>query len=58
VLEWLSWFMPLTYSINAAKEAIVNTTVTAYYAANLGAVLAFALAALAIGGLTLRRQTR
>ncbi|MHB1066793.1 MAG: ABC transporter permease [Candidatus Nanopelagicales bacterium] len=58
VLEWLSWLMPLTYAINAAKEAIVNTTVTAYYAANLGAVLAFALAALAVGGLTLRRQTR
>lgn len=58
VLEWLSWLMPLTYAINAAKEAIVYTTVTAYYAANLGAVLAFALAALAVGGLTLRRQTR
>ncbi len=58
VLEWLSWLMPLTYAINAAKEAIVNTTVTAYYAANLGVVLAFALAALAVGGVTLRRQTR
>lgn len=58
VLEWLSWLMPLTYGMNAVFEAVAETSVTAYYLANVGAVLAFAVAALAVGGLTLRRQTR
>ena len=58
VLEWLSWLMPLSYSMNAVGEAIAHTTATGYYWANLGVVVGFSLAALALGGLTLRRQTR
>jgi ABC-2 type transport system permease protein len=58
VLGWLSWLMPLTYGMNAVFEAMEQPSVTAYYLVNLGVVLAFALAALAVGGLTLRRQTR
>jgi ABC-2 type transport system permease protein len=57
VLEWLSWLMPLSYSVDATSEAVVSTTVTAAYAVNVAVVLAFIAAALAVGGLTLRRQT-
>lgn len=58
VLEWLSWLMPLSYSIDATTEAVASSTVTTAYAVSLAAVLAFALGALALGGLTLRRQSR
>ena len=58
VLEWLSWLMPLSYSVDAASEAMTSSSVTAAYLIDMGAVLAFAFAALALGGLTLRRQTR
>lgn len=58
ILEWLSWLMPLSYAINATNEAVANSAVTQYYLANIGAVIAFSLAALAVGGLTMRRQTR
>ena len=57
LLEWLSWLMPLSYSIEAASQAIASTTVTSTYLVCLGAVLAFALGSLALGGVTLRRQT-
>lgn len=58
VLEWLSWLMPLSYSMDAVDEAIASTAATAYYWGNLAVVVAFSVAALALGGLTLRRQTR
>jgi ABC-2 type transport system permease protein len=58
VLEWLSWLMPLSYSMDAVDAAIADSAATGYYWANLGVVVAFSLAALALGGLTLRRQTR
>lgn len=57
LLEWLSWLMPLTYSIEAASEAITNASVTSAYLVSLAAVVGFALASLALGGITLRRQT-
>ena len=57
VLEWLSWLMPLTYSIEAASEAITSASVTSTYVVSLVAVVAFSLAALVLGGITLRRQT-
>lgn len=58
LLEWVSALMPMSYAIDATHEGMTNSTVTAAYVANLAAVIAFALAALAIGGLTLRRQSR
>lgn len=57
ILEWVSYLMPLSYAMTATFDAMVNATVTATYLLNLGAVLAFAAAALAIGGPTLRRQS-
>ena len=58
VLEWLSWLMPLSYSIDATMEAVANTTATKTYLFSMGMVIAFALASLAVGGVTLRRTTR
>jgi ABC-2 type transport system permease protein len=56
-LAWLSWLMPLSYSIDAASEAVAHATITSAYVVNVSVVLAFIVAALAVGGLTLRRQT-
>lgn len=57
VLEWLSWLMPLSYAVDATTEAVANTTVTSAYLISMTVVVAFAGGALAVGGLTLRRQT-
>ncbi len=57
ILEWLSWLMPLTYAIDAMAEAVAYPSATTAYLVNLGMILGFALVSLAIGGLTLRRQT-
>jgi ABC-2 type transport system permease protein len=57
ILEWLSWLMPLSYAIDAMSEAVAHSAVTSAYLVNIGMVIAFALVSLAIGGLTLRRQT-
>ncbi|MDD2858673.1 MAG: ABC transporter permease [Candidatus Nanopelagicales bacterium] len=58
VLEWISLAMPLTYAVQAAQAAVASTTITVDYAVNLGIVVACALVALVVGGLTLRRSTR
>ena len=57
-LEWLSWLMPLSYAIAATTDATSYGTLTSTYLVNLAAVLAFSFAALVVGGLTLRRQSR
>ncbi len=57
ILEWLSWLMPLTYAIDAMTEAVAHPSATSAYLVNIGIVIGFALVSLAIGGLTLRRQT-
>ena len=57
VLEWLSWLMPLSYSVDATNEAVSQASVTTAYLVSIAVVVAFALASLAVGGLTLRRQT-
>jgi ABC-2 type transport system permease protein len=57
VLEWLSYLMPLSYSMTATFDAMASPTVTASYLLNVAAVLGFSLVALAVGGLTLQRQT-
>ena len=57
VLEWLSWLMPLSYAVDATNEAVSASGVTSTYLVSMAAVIAFAAGALALGGLTLRRQT-
>ena len=58
LLEWLSWLMPLSYSVTATTDAAAHGSLTGGYLLNLAAVLAFAVVALVLGGLTLRRQSR
>ena len=57
ILEWLSWLMPLSYAVDATTEAVANDSVTSGYLISMAVVVAFAGGALAVGGLTLRRQT-
>lgn len=58
LLEWLSYLVPLSYSIDATREAALSSTATQAYVVNVCIVIGFALLALAVGGVTLRRQTR
>lgn len=57
VLELLSYAMPLTYAVNAAHDAVGSPVALGDYLLNLGIVLACAVGALVVGGLTLRRST-
>lgn len=62
VLEWISNVLPLTFAVEAMST--LSTTTSDAFAGvdpevwqNLGVVLAFAVAALALGAATLRRRT-
>lgn len=55
-LEEISTLLPLSYAVSA-MEAVADSPVAAGAAADLGVVVAFAAALLALGGLTLRRRT-
>jgi ABC-2 type transport system permease protein len=57
-LHTISWLMPLTYAYEALARATRPTPLGAAFAADVAAVLAFTLAALALGALTLPRRTR
>ncbi|MFA7323420.1 MAG: ABC transporter permease [Candidatus Nanopelagicales bacterium] len=58
VLEWLSYAMPLTYAVNATRDATTSTGLSWDYCINIAVLLGFSLAALVGGGLTLRRSTK
>jgi ABC-2 type transport system permease protein len=57
VLEAISWAMPMSYAIDATNDAVASSSVTATYLLSIAVVIGFSLLALAVGGLTLRRQT-
>lgn len=56
-LHAISWLMPLTYAYDALARATTPAPLDGAMAADIVAVLAFMLAALALGALTLRRRT-
>lgn len=58
VLEWISWAMPMSYAVDATNDAVSNPDISADFVLNILIVLAFAVAALGLGALTMRRQTR
>lgn len=57
-LQWLSDIMPLTYSVDAMKLITVNEHWTADLTRDLLVVTGFAIGALLLGSLTIRRQER
>jgi ABC-2 type transport system permease protein len=56
-LHALSWLMPLTYAYDALARATKPGPLDAAFAADVLAVAAFTIAALAVGAMTLRRRT-
>ena len=57
VLRWLSDVLPLSYAVDAMQRIAVSTTWTSAIGADIAIILAFTVAALVGGALTLRRQT-
>ncbi|HTR89337.1 MAG TPA: ABC transporter permease [Solirubrobacteraceae bacterium] len=56
-LHAISWLMPLTYAYDALARATAPAPLDGAMAADVLAVIAFTLASLAAGALTLRRRT-
>jgi ABC-2 type transport system permease protein len=56
-LHAISWLMPLTYAYDALARATRPAQLGGAMAADVIAVVAFTIAALALGSLTLRRRT-
>lgn len=57
-LETIAYCLPLTYAIDALNEIVHHTDVTTDAWRDLWVVLAFAVGALLLGALTLRRKTK
>ncbi len=55
-LQWFSDVMPLTYSVDAMKQVTFHSTWSGTLTRDLAVVLSFAIAALVLGALTIRRQ--
>lgn len=58
VLEAIAYCLPLTYAIDALNETVHHTDITGDAWRDLWVVLAFAIGALLLGALTLRRRTK
>lgn len=56
VLQWLADVFPLTYSVDAMKQITAHTGWSGTLTRDLSVVLIYALAALILGSLTIRRQ--
>jgi ABC-2 type transport system permease protein len=57
VLRWLSDVLPLSYAVDAMQRITVATTWTSAITADVAIIVAFTVAALVGGALTLRRRT-
>jgi ABC-2 type transport system permease protein len=57
VLRWLSDILPLSYAVDAMQRITAATTWTSAITADVAIILAFTVAALVGGALTLRRQS-
>jgi ABC-2 type transport system permease protein len=57
VLRWLSDVLPLSYAVDAMQRITTATSWTSAISADVAIILAFTVAALVGGALTLRRRT-
>jgi ABC-2 type transport system permease protein len=55
-LQWISYFLPLTYSVNAMQQVALHTTWTSSLTKDLSIVVVFGILALVLGSLTIKRQ--
>ncbi len=56
-LQWIARALPLTYAVDAMQQVTVASTVTSTYVRDAVIIAAAAVAALALGAVTLRRRT-
>jgi ABC-2 type transport system permease protein len=57
-LQWFADVMPLTYSVDAMKQVTTHSSWTATHTKDSVIVIAYALAALVLGSITIRRQEK
>jgi len=57
-LQWFADVMPLTYSVDAMKQVTLHPNWTATHTKDLGIVVAYAVAALILGSVTIQRQEK
>ena len=57
-LQWFADVMPLTYSVDAMKQVTTNPNWTYVHTKDLLIVIGFAIAALILGSITIRRQEK
>jgi ABC-2 type transport system permease protein len=57
VLRWLSDVLPLSYAVDAMQRITASASWTSAISADVAIILAFTIAALIGGALTLRRRT-
>jgi len=57
-LQWFADVMPLTYSVDAMKQVTMHANWTSVHTRDLVIVIAYALAALILGSITIRRQEK
>jgi ABC-2 type transport system permease protein len=55
-LQWFADIMPLTYSVDAMKQVTINSSWTGILTRDLVVVACFAIVALILGSVTIRRQ--
>ncbi len=58
VLQWFSDVMPLTYSVDAMKQVTNSPVWTVTHTKDLLIVIGYAIAALVLGSITIRRQEK
>lgn len=57
-LESVAYFLPLTYAVDALNSVVTHTEITSDAWRDFWVVIAFAVAAVLLGALTLRRKTK
>ncbi|HEX5448416.1 MAG TPA: ABC transporter permease, partial [Candidatus Saccharimonadales bacterium] len=56
LLQWFADIMPLTYSVDAMKQITIHANWTSTHTTDLIVVVCYAVAALVLGSITIRRQ--
>jgi ABC-2 type transport system permease protein len=57
-LQWFADIMPLTYSVDAMKQVTAQANWTNAHTKDLLIIIGFAVAALILGSITIRRQEK
>jgi ABC-2 type transport system permease protein len=58
VLHWVAQCLPLTYAVDAMSRVAANSTLAHHTYLDLGVVVGFAVVAVLLGAVTLRRRTK